>query len=93
MLGLLIAMVGIDPVAGAPRFTFGESRLLDGVGFVAIVVGLFGLEVLLAGRSKIAQAITPGFQSLLPTGTDLRRSAPAMGRGTVIGSLLGLIPG
>ena len=94
VLGLLIAMVGIDPVAGAPRFTFGESRLLDGVSFVAIVVGLFGLsEVLLAGRSKIAQAISPGFRSLLPTGTDLRRSAPAMGRGTVIGSLLGLIPG
>ena len=95
VLGLLIAMVGIDPVAGAPRFTFGESRLLDGVSFVAIVVGLFGLsEVLLAGRSKIAQAYQPGISiAACPPGTDLRRSAPAMGRGTVIGSLLGLIPG
>jgi putative tricarboxylic transport membrane protein len=94
VLGLMIAMVGIDPVAGAPRFTFGADRLLDGVSFVAIVVGLFGLsEVLLAGRSKIAAALTPGFRSMLPTGEDLRRSAPAVGRGTVIGSALGLIPG
>jgi putative tricarboxylic transport membrane protein len=94
VLGLMIAMVGIDPVAGAPRFTFGVDRLLDGVSFVAIVVGLFGLsEVFLAGRSKIAAALTPGFRSMLPTGEDLRRSAPAVGRGTVIGSALGLIPG
>jgi putative tricarboxylic transport membrane protein len=94
VLGLMIAMVGIDPVGGAPRFTFGVDRLLDGVSFVAIVVGLFGLsEVLLAGRSRIAHALTPGFRSLLPTGVDLRRSAPAVARGTVIGSLLGLIPG
>jgi putative tricarboxylic transport membrane protein len=94
VLGLMIAMVGIDPVGGAPRFTFGADRLLDGVSFVAIVVGLFGLsEVLLAGRSRIAHALTPGFRSLLPTGADLRRSAPAVARGTVIGSLLGLIPG
>jgi putative tricarboxylic transport membrane protein len=94
VLGLMIAMVGIDPVAGAPRFTFGADRLLDGVSFVAIVVGLFGLsEVLLAGRSKIAQALSPGFRSMLPTGEDMRRSAPAVARGTVIGSALGLIPG
>lgn len=94
VLGLIIAMIGIDPVAGAPRFTFGSERLLDGVSFVAIVVGLFGLsELLMAGRTKIAGARAPGFRSLLPTREDFRRSAPAIGRGTVIGSALGLIPG
>lgn len=95
VLGLLIAMVGIDPVAGAPRFTFGSDRLLDGVSFVAVIVGLFGLsEVLLTvtgNRPKHPQ--TPGFRGLMPTGTDVRRSAPAIARGTVVGSLLGLIPG
>ena len=40
LVGLLTAMVGIDPVAGAPRFTFGLDRLLDGVSFVAVIVGL-----------------------------------------------------
>lgn len=94
VLGLLIAMIGIDPVAGAPRFTFGSERLLDGVSFVAIVVGLFGLsELLMAGRHKIAAAKAPGFRSLMPTREDFRRSTPAIGRGTVIGSALGLIPG
>jgi putative tricarboxylic transport membrane protein len=47
-LGLLISMVGIDPVAGAPRFTFGMDRLLDGVSFVAVIVGVFGLSELLS---------------------------------------------
>ncbi|KWX62493.1 tripartite tricarboxylate transporter permease [Mycobacterium sp. NAZ190054] len=94
VIGLLIAMIGIDPVAGAPRFTFGSERLLDGVSFVAIVVGLFGLsELLIAGRHKIAAAKAPGFKSLMPTREDFRRSTPAIGRGTVIGSALGLIPG
>lgn len=94
VIGLLIAMIGIDPVAGAPRFTFGSDRLLDGVSFVAIVVGLFGLsELLMAGRHKIAAAKAPGFRSLMPTREDFRRSTPAIGRGTVIGSALGLIPG
>ena len=49
-LGLLISMVGIDPVAGAPRFTFGMDRLLDGVSFVAVIVGVFGLSEILSYR-------------------------------------------
>ena len=95
VLGLLIAMVGIDPVAGAPRFTFGSDRLLDGVSFVAVIVGLFGLsEILLAATGKgHIQARTPGLRALMPTRTDFRRSTPAIARGTGIGFMLGLIPG
>ena len=93
-LGLLISMVGIDPVAGAPRFTFGMDRLLDGVSFVAVIVGVFGLSEILSyrkGESTVVHA--PGFRSLLPTGKEWRRSAPSMARGTGIGFGLGLIPG
>ncbi|MFC7849429.1 tripartite tricarboxylate transporter permease [Arthrobacter sp. NPDC057388] len=93
-LGLLISMVGIDPVAGAPRFTFGMDRLLDGVSFVAVIVGVFGLSEILSyrkGESSVVHA--PGLRSLLPTGKEWRRSAPAMARGTGIGFGLGLIPG
>jgi putative tricarboxylic transport membrane protein len=94
-LGLLIAMVGIDPVAGAPRFTFGSERLLDGVSFVAVIVGVFGLSEILAYRAgKTPDAIhAPNLRSLLPNRTEWRRSAPAMARGTGIGFGLGLIPG
>ena len=94
-LGLLIAMVGIDPVAGAPRFTFGMDRLLDGVSFVAVIVGVFGLSELLSYRkgSTTPNVHAPNLRSLLPTGKEWRRSAPAMARGTGIGFGLGLIPG
>lgn len=94
-LGLLISMVGIDPVAGAPRFTFGMDRLLDGVSFVAVIVGVFGLSELLSHRkdSHTPTVHAPGLRSLLPTGREWRRSAPAMARGTGIGFGLGLIPG
>jgi len=94
-LGLLIAMVGIDPVAGAPRFTFGNENLLDGVSFVAVIVGVFGLSEILSYRkdSKAATVHAPGMRSLLPTGSEWRRSAPSMARGTGIGFGLGLIPG
>ncbi|MFE9204881.1 tripartite tricarboxylate transporter permease [Micromonospora sp. NPDC007230] len=94
VLGLLIAMVGIDPVAGAPRFTFGSDRLLDGVSFVAVIVGLFGLsEILMTATGGRNHPLTPGMRGLLPTRTDLRRSAPAILRGTGVGFVLGLIPG
>ncbi|MFF1829241.1 tripartite tricarboxylate transporter permease [Paenarthrobacter sp. NPDC058040] len=94
-LGLLISMVGIDPVAGAPRFTFGSDNLLDGVSFVAVIVGVFGLSEILSYR-KDAKAETvhaPGLRSLLPNRTEWRRSVPSMARGTGIGFGLGLIPG
>ena len=95
VIGLLIAMVGIDPVAGAPRFTFGNDRLLDGVSFVAVIVGVFGLsEVLLnAGNKRSTHPTSPGLRGLMPTRVDLRRSGPAIARGTGIGFLLGLVPG
>jgi len=94
-LGLLISMVGIDPVMGAPRFTFGMERLLDGVSFVAVIVGIFGLSEILSYRPGKNQAVAqaPGMRALLPTRTDWKRSTPAFTRGTGIGFAMGLIPG
>ena len=94
VLGLLIAMIGIDPVRGAPRFTFGIPSLYDGLGFIPVVMGLFGVaEILLTIGGRRARSSRPSSTSLLPSREEWRRSMGAIGRGTGIGFFLGLIPG
>lgn len=95
VIGLLISLVGIDPVIGAPRFTFGSANLLDGVSFVAVIVGIFGLsEVLVSATAQgSTKSLTGGLRGMLPNRSDLRRAAPAIGRGTAIGFSTGLVPG
>jgi putative tricarboxylic transport membrane protein len=94
VLGLLLAMVGIDPVRGAPRFTFGAEELFDGVGFVPVAMGLFGIaELLLAAEKRQTHMIEANLKTWWPTRQECRDSAGAIGRGTVVGFVLGLIPG
>jgi putative tricarboxylic transport membrane protein len=94
VLGLLVAMVGIDPVRGAPRFTFGVPSLYDGVGFIPVVMGLFGIaEILITVEKPYREVIKTRLTSLLPSREEWRRSMGAIGRGTGIGFFLGLIPG
>jgi putative tricarboxylic transport membrane protein len=92
--GLLIGMIGMDPVQGAPRFTFGMTELLGGLNIVPIVMGLFGIsEILFNVESPARQVFETKMSSLVPTREDLRRSIGAILRGTGIGLFLGLVPG
>jgi putative tricarboxylic transport membrane protein len=94
VFGLALAMVGTDPEKGIPRFTFGRMELLDGIGFIPIIMGLFGLAELLENAEKpLAQKIMAKMSSLIPTRQDIRDSAGAVVRGTLIGTALGLVPG
>ncbi|MFM9850432.1 MAG: tripartite tricarboxylate transporter permease [Hyphomicrobiaceae bacterium] len=94
VFGLLLAMIGIDPVRGAPRFTFGMPDLYDGVGFIPVVMGLFGISEILANIEKpAAQVLKTKLSGLMPTRDEWRRSMGAIARGTGIGFFLGLIPG
>jgi putative tricarboxylic transport membrane protein len=94
VLGLLIGMVGMDPVRGSPRFTFDLPELLDGISFIAVIMGLFGVaEVFESLEEEAKKAIAAPLSSLMPSVQDLRASGGSIGRGTVIGFLLGLIPG
>ena len=94
VFGLLIAMVGIDPVMGAPRFNFGVTELLDGFDFVPVVMGIFGIsEILLNAESEVRGVFDTKMSTLIPTKQDLKDSAGAILRGTGIGFFLGLIPG
>lgn len=93
-IGLLIAMVGIDPVLGLPRFTFDQPHLFDGISYVPVLVGLFGLGELLATTGAASpRPAAPRLRELIPTRTDVRRSAPPVARATAIGGVIGLIPG
>jgi putative tricarboxylic transport membrane protein len=94
ILGLLIAQIGIDPVMGAPRFTFGRTELLDGFGIVPVVMGLFGIgEIFLNVEMKVVQVFETSMRSLVPTLKDMKESAWPIIRGTIVGFFLGLIPG
>jgi putative tricarboxylic transport membrane protein len=94
VIGLLIAMVGIDPVQGAQRFTFGFTEMLGGFDIVPVVMGLFGIsEILLNIESPVRQVFETKMSTLMPTREDLRRSLGSILRGTGIGLFLGLVPG
>jgi putative tricarboxylic transport membrane protein len=94
IFGLMLAMVGIDPVRGAPRFTFGLTELLDGVSFIAVIMGLFGVaEVLENLGEDEPQVFDTRISSLIPTRADWKVSKWSILRGTIVGSLCGLIPG
>lgn len=93
-IGLLIAMVGIDPVAGLPRFTFGQAHFFDGISYIPVLVGIFGLgELLASAGGAAARPKAPSLRELIPSRADFRRSAPTIARGTAIGGIIGLIPG
>jgi TctA family transporter len=94
-LGLLLGLTGTDIYTGAPRFTFGFTELLDGLDFVAIAVGIYGIgEILrnLEGSDGTPQVIAK-VTNLWPSRDDLKRMVAPIIRGTAIGSLLGVLPG
>jgi len=93
-IGLLLAQVGIDPIMGMQRFTFGQLELMDGLAIVPVVMGLFGIsEILLSIERPLTNMFAPPVGSLFLSKQDVRRSAGPVARGTLIGFALGLIPG
>jgi putative tricarboxylic transport membrane protein len=93
--GILIGTVGTDTVSGTARFSFGIIELMDGVGLVPVVMGLFGIsEMLLNIETKIDREVfKTRVKGLFPTVRDWIQSAGAIIRGTVIGFFLGILPG
>ena len=93
--GVLLGTVGTDTVSGTTRFSFGITELMDGIGLVPVVMGLFGIsEMLLNIEQKIDREIfKTRVKGLLPTVRDWIQSAGAIIRGTVIGFFLGILPG
>ena len=94
LIGLSIATIGLDPMTGVARFTFGNTSLLAGIEFISVIIGLFAIsEILLNAEQEAVSVFTQKFKRLMPTKQELRDSWGAMLRSTGIGFFLGLIPG
>ena len=93
LLGLLLGLVGIDVSSGVARMTFGIPALSDGLDFVPIAMGLFGLGEIIANLERPVErrVVSQSIRSLIPSRADLRAAFPAMVRGTVLGSVLGRV--
>jgi TctA family transporter len=95
VLGLLLGLIGTDVNSGVQRYTFDIPELVDGIGFVTVAMGMFGLGEIIRNleseseRSLVIAKIT----SLMPTKEDWKRIVAPILRGTLIGSALGILPG
>jgi TctA family transporter len=94
VLGLLLGVVGADITSGSQRFSFGIPELADGIGFVPLAMGLFGIsEIIKSLEQKEKQKILSKVSGFWMTRKELKASVPAVARGTITGSLLGILPG
>lgn len=95
--GLVLGLVGMDINSGQFRFTFGQFELVEGLNLVAVAMGLFGVAEILnnAGRLQHVTVKARGltFRSMVPSRSDVRAVAAPTGRGSVLGSLVGALPG
>ncbi|MEV0806636.1 tripartite tricarboxylate transporter permease [Micromonospora sp. NPDC050200] len=94
-VGLLLATVGLDPMVGTPRFTFGSDQLADGIDFVIVAMGLFGVgEILYNLEHRLRpQPAVLSFGRAIPTRLEWLQSRLAVLRGSVVGFVLGVLPG
>jgi len=94
-LGVVLGTIGTDPIHGVERFTFGSYTLMDGVGLVPVLMGLFGIsEVLLTvEQSTQVDVYKTRIGKLLPTLEDWGKSIKPILRGTFIGFFIGILPG
>jgi len=95
IFGLILGTVGLDPIIVTPRFAYGSVTLMDGLGLVPLVMGLFGIsEVFLNVEQKLKQEVfQTKIKGLLPNKDDWKRSAFPITRGSLLGFFLGILPG
>jgi putative tricarboxylic transport membrane protein len=94
--GLLLSFIGTDLITASQRYTLGIMDLYDGIGLIPVVMGLFGVAEILSNLEKPArdvQVFEARTSELLPTKQDWKDSSGSIARGSVMGFLVGLLPG
>ena len=95
LIGLILGLIGTDVNSGMERFSFELPQLADGIGFVVVAMGMFGLgEIIRNLENEEARSITvKSVSGLMPTKEDFKRIIAPILRGTALGSVLGILPG
>lgn len=95
VFGLLLATIGMDPITAIPRFTFGRQELLDGLPFIAVLIGVFALAEVFyqVSRKEEGQVPVEQWGRVLPTAQEMKQVMPATSLSCVSGTLLGALPG
>lgn len=95
LIGILLGCVGMDVNSGALRYVFGVDELMDGLDFVALSMGVYGFAEIIRNLETLGgrEADPTPVGRVLPSKADLKASAGPIARGTVLGSLLGILPG
>ncbi|OZI41923.1 tripartite tricarboxylate transporter permease [Bordetella genomosp. 4] len=95
LLGLLLGMVGTDVNSGVARYDFGIPELQDGIDFAIVAMGVFGFAEILSNLEQKENRVElqDKIGSLYPNKKEFREAAPAIVRGTALGSILGILPG
>lgn len=95
ILGLLLGLVGTDVNSGVLRFAFGISELADGIGFVTVAMGMFGICEIIANleQKEHREVFTSSVGKMMPSKEDWKRMIMPIIRGTALGSALGILPG
>jgi putative tricarboxylic transport membrane protein len=95
VLGLILGVIGTDVNSGAQRYTFGIRELMDGVGFVTVAMGVFGIGEIIVNleREGTTTRTVSKITTLMPTREDWKRMIAPIIRGTLLGSAVGILPG
>ncbi len=95
LVGLFLGTIGSDFITGQLRFTFGNLTLMDGIGLVPVVMGLFGIAEVLENLEQTLQrdVFTTSYSGLLPNRKDWKVSIGPISRGSLLGFFLGILPG
>ena len=95
VFGLMLAMVGFDIISGDARFGFGIPEMMDGIDFLPVAIGLFGLGEVLATAEEKTEAVKGRLRlrDVFPSSADWARSKWAIVRGTAMGFAVGILPG
>jgi putative tricarboxylic transport membrane protein len=95
VLGLLLGLLGTDVNSGVARYSFGLPELIDGIGIGTIAMGMFGFSEIVRNleQGEKREVFTKSIKGLLPNWKDIKQALPATIRGTMLGSMLGILPG